>query len=417
MNWEKTTFGALVLDSRGGTSFRTKEYSLSGTPVLTKGDVKPFGRVEHGGKYVDTDYAKSKGYRFTKPGDLIVTTRDLTLAADFLGLVSSVPIDQAYLVNQGATIFAIDESRVDRRYFTYWCSGAVYREHIKNNHVGSTQIHIRQDDLFAAPVLLPALSEQKAIASVLGSLDAKIELNRRMNETLESMARAIFKSWFVDFDPVRAKMDGRLPAGMDQATADLFPDSFEQSELGPVPHGWPVIPLGEVLELKRGYDLPKRSRLPGLIPIYSSAGLSGFHSEHKVAGPTVVTGRYGTIGNVYFVNGKSWPLNTTLYVRDFKGSEPRYAYYVVKAINFHAYLDKAAVPGINRNDVHREPTIAPPKVLQSRFTEAIQPMWRRHECNAVQCETLAALRDTLLPKLLSGELRVAEAEREVEAVV
>jgi type I restriction enzyme S subunit len=240
MAGEWRTLGDVIVEFRGGASIKTSEYSLSGTPVLTKGDVKPYGRVEHGGKFVRTEIAVSNGWRFSRPGDLIVTTRDLTLAANFLGLVSRVPKENSFVINQGATIFRIDESKIDPRYLVYWCCGPEYRQHIQDNYVGSTQIHIRNDDLLAAPLKLIPLPTQRAIAHILGTLDDKIELNRRMNATLEAMARALFQSWFVDFDPVRAKLDGRRPAGMDAETAALFPDGFVESAIGPVPKGWRV---------------------------------------------------------------------------------------------------------------------------------------------------------------------------------
>lgn len=115
---------------------------------------------------------------------------------------------------------------------------------------------------------------------------------------------------------------------------------------------WLTGKLGDMIELKRGYDLPQQSRYRGPIPIVSSSGISDFHSESKVKGPGVVTGRYGTIGDVYFINEDFWPLNTTLYVRDFKGNDPRFISYFLRGIDFFAYSDKAAVPGINRNHLH-----------------------------------------------------------------
>ncbi len=216
---------------------------------------------------------------------------------------------------------------------------------------------VNRNHLHKAEVLLPPLPEQRAIASILGALDDKIELNRRMNATLESLARAIFKSWFVDFDPVKINA-GQMPASSqalathDPKVLDLFPSTFQDSELGPIPEGWDVVPLGAIFELKRGYDLPERKRIDGRFPVYSSGGFSGTHNEPKVAAPLVVTGRYGTIGNVFYVDEDAWPLNTTLYVRDFKGNSERYVFYLLKRVNFHAYTDKAAVPGINRNHVH-----------------------------------------------------------------
>lgn len=116
---------------------------------------------------------------------------------------------------------------------------------------------------------------------------------------------------------------------------------------------WIDCELGDVIELKRGYDLPKTTRLAGRIPVVSSSGESGFHNESKVTAPGVVTGRYGTIGKVFYLDIDFWPLNTTLYVRDFKGNDPLFIYYFLKTISYSDYTDKAAVPGINRNHIHK----------------------------------------------------------------
>ncbi|MFW1439736.1 restriction endonuclease subunit S [Vibrio parahaemolyticus] len=117
---------------------------------------------------------------------------------------------------------------------------------------------------------------------------------------------------------------------------------------------WIELPLGDLIELKRGYDLPKSKRCHGNIPIVSSAGISDFHADSKVQAPGVVTGRYGTIGEVFYVEENFWPLNTTLYVKDFKGNYPEFVYYLLKTFDFHKYSDKAAVPGVNRNHLHME---------------------------------------------------------------
>ena len=117
--------------------------------------------------------------------------------------------------------------------------------------------------------------------------------------------------------------------------------------------GWQEASLGEVIELKRGYDLPQRKRIPGSVPLVSSSGVTYYHTEAKVRGPGVVTGRYGTLGEVFFVPSDFWPLNTTLYVRDFKGNDPRFISYFLRGLDFSAYSDKAAVPGLNRNHLHQ----------------------------------------------------------------
>jgi hypothetical protein len=161
--------------------------------------------------------------------------------------------------------------------------------------------------VYVKNLMVPSIEEQRAIAGILGTLDDKIELNRRTNETLEAMASALFKSWFVDFDPVRAKAAGKKPSGMDAETAALFPSELVESEMGDIPKGWPLGSLGTVMELKRGYDLPQGDRREGQVPIVSSGGHSGFHHEAMARAPGIVTGRYGTIGRVFLVREDFWP--------------------------------------------------------------------------------------------------------------
>lgn len=259
---------------------------------------------------------------------------------------------------------------------------------------GTTHQTIYFPEVKAFHAMLPPIAEQRRIAAVLGALDDKIELNRQMNHTLEEMAQAIFKSWFVDFD-------GH--------------DDLVDSELGPIPRGWKVDSLGTVIELKRGYDLPKRKRQPGAVKIVSSAGITGVHSEPKLTGPAVITGRYGTIGRVYYLEEPCWPLNTTLYVRDFRGNEPYFAYHLLGMIDFNSFSDKAAVPGVNRNHLHLEPVIVPPVEAQRSFARITRPLVEGSWLAERESLTLSDLRDTLLSKLISGEIRVPEAEEVVEA--
>lgn len=128
---------------------------------------------------------------------------------------------------------------------------------------------------------------------------------------------------------------------------------------------WPEVRLGDAINLKRGYDLPNQARVIGNVPIVSSSGISGFHNEAKVRAPGVATGRYGTIGQVHFIEYDFWPLNTTLYVQDFKGNLPRFVHYLLQTIDYRQFSDKAAVPGVNRNDLH-DAKIALPSLEEQR---------------------------------------------------
>lgn len=282
---------------------------------------------------------------------------------------------------------------------------------------GTTHQTIYYPEAKAFHALLPPIAEQRAILAILRPLDEKIDVNRRTSETLDAMARTLFRSWFVDFNPVHAKEEGRKPEGIDAATAALFSEKFEESELGPIPSAWAVARLGDVFELKRGYDLPRGQRSAGNVPVVSSSGISGTHDRPMAAAPGIVTGRYGTIGKVFFVREPFWPLNTTLYVHDLKGTDPLWAFHLLNLIDFEKFSDKAAVPGINRNHLHEERVIKAPREIQAAFGRLANTFGEKSNHAANEAKTLGDLRDALLPKLLSGEVRVPDAERIVKEAV
>jgi type I restriction enzyme S subunit len=402
-----TPLGQLCDPERGITYGIVKvgDFVPGGVPVIRGGDIRNGLVVFDDEKRVTQEISQQFQRTILKGGEIVIN-----LIAE-PGHTAIVPPELADAnVSRDVGVIPLNDT-VDHRYIDYCLKSPMAVQWLTSRLQGSVTQKINLGTLRDLPIPTPRLEEQRAIAHILGTLDDKIELNRRMNETLEAMARALFKSWFADFDPVRAKAEGRQPACMDVETAALFPDAFEDSTLGKRPKGWYVGPLGGILELKRGYDLPQQRRIFGFIPIYSSSGLTGYHSEAKVKGPGIVTGRYGTIGEIFFVNEDFWPLNTTLYVRNFKNNIPRFVYYLLHTLSFEAYLDKAAVPGINRNHVHQEIVLCPPVNLQCKFVELLEPFWQRQAMNNKEARTLTTLRDTLLPKLISGGLRVKDAER------
>ena len=259
----------------------------------------------------------------------------------------------------------------------------------------------------AVPIALPPLDEQEAIAAVLGALDDKIELNRRMNATLEAMARALFQSWFVDFDPVRAKLDGRQPVGLDPATAALFPATFEETSLGHVPHGWEVKTLGEVIELAYGKPLKAEDRKHGPVCVYGANGPVGWHDEKLVSGPGIVVGRKGNPGVVTWAHGDFYPIDTTFYVEPIGVCRSLYFfYYALLLHNLSNLSADSAVPGLNRNHAYMSKQVIPSQPVLTAFDSLIAPIFAAMHANEEQSRSLALARDTLLPKLLSGELTV-----------
>lgn len=232
-----------------------------------------------------------------------------------------------------------------------------------------------------------------------------------MNATLEAMARALFRDWFVDFGPTRAKAEGRA-SYLSPDLWSLFPDRLDVEGR---PEGWETGTMSDLFTLQRGFDLPSKERREGQFPILAASGPSGFHENFMVKGPGVTTGRSGVLGRVFFVQGDFWPLNTSLWVKDYKRATPLYAYHFLNLIDLAGFNAGSAVPTLNRNHIHGLPAVLPPRNLVAEFDCVADSLMKRHHQNELENETLAQTRDLLLPRLMSGELRVAEAERAVEA--
>ncbi|WP_298209332.1 restriction endonuclease subunit S [Acidovorax sp.] len=264
------------------------------------------------------------------------------------------------------------------------------------------------DSIAHFPVPVPPDSEQDKLVEFFDSLDDRITLLRETNATLEAIAQALFKSWFVDFDPVRAKMEGRTPEGMDEATAALFPDGFEASELGVVPRGWQPVRLDSFLELAYGKALKAENRKPGPVPVYGSGGVTGWHDTPLIDSRSIIVGRKGTVGSLYWESRPFYPIDTVFYV---KAKRPlTYCHQLLKTLGLHDMNTDAAVPGLNRENVYRLLVSDAPAEVLAAFDAYASALRDTINHNEAQAQTLSTLRDTLLPRLISGQLRLAEAQ-------
>jgi len=267
-------------------------------------------------------------------------------------------------------------------------------------------------------VSIPPLPEQRAIARILGSLDDKIELNRRMNETLEAIAQAIFKSWFVDFDPMRAKAEGRQPEGMDAETAALFPDEFEVVDGREVPKGWKSGKLGEGFHITMGQSPPGATYNENGegVPFFQGSTDFGFrYPSNRVfctepkrmarKGDTLVSVR-APVGDINMACEDCCIGRGVAAVRHVSGSRS-YTYYFMQGFRerFFQYEAEGTVFGsINKGDFLSLPMLVPPADIVQKFEQTVSPLDELIEINTEQSRTLAEIRDTLLPKLISGEI-------------
>lgn len=295
---------------------------------------------------------------------------------------------------------------------------------------GTTHQTIYYPEAKAFHVCLPPLTEQKGIVAVLGALDDKIKLNQQMNTTLERMARALFKSWFVDFDPVRAKLDGRQPFGLDEATASLFPDSFQDSSLGYIPKGWAIEPVGEVVDCVGGgtpstaepnyweggtyhWTTPKdfsSLQAPFLIDTdrkLTDAGIAKISSGLLPVGTLLMSSR----APVGYLAIAAIPVAINQGFIALKCNERASNFFMLNWCQTNMNEIESRATGTTFAEISKQnfrpiPVVMPPKELMAAYTANVAPLYAKITANLHQSRTLAILRDTLLPKLLSGEVRI-----------
>lgn len=339
-------------------------------------------------------------------------------------------IDTAYYV--------VPKTELDHRWLYY----AIKHYKLGEIDDGSPIPSTTRAAVYVKELHVPPLREQQAIACVLGALDDKIELNRRRNRTLEALARAIFQSWFVDFDPVKAKAAGRQPPGLNPELAALFPAALEDSPLGPIPTGWRVVGLPEAIDFREGPGLRNwqyrdegmkflniRCIVDGDLDIAKANCIS--HDEYEktyqhfaLQIDDIVISTSGTLGRLAIVRADHLPvmLNTSIIRMRSRGNFG--LAYLWNYLQSKAFLDEmfalaAGSVQLNFGPMHlRKISMVQPsdKVLQS-FEKSTQTILRQSLQLKTESRTLAALRDTLLPKLISGELRVPDAERIVGRVL
>jgi type I restriction enzyme S subunit len=427
---------AAIIDYRGKTPTKT----TYGVPLVTAKVIKG-GRIETPDEFIaESDYESWMRRGMPKHGDIVMTTEaPLGEVAQLDGL--RIALAQRVITLRGKS------DLLDNTFLKFLMQSEEVQEELRSRATGTTVLGIRQSELRKVSLTLPPLAEQKAIAAVLGALDDKIELNRRINATLEAMARALFQSWFVDFDPVRAKLDGRQPPNLDPATAALFPDSFQDSVLGHIPTGWKVGTLDELTSFViggdwgateptedesvscyciRGADIPslqeggvgkmptrflkpssveKRQLMDGDLAIEISGG-----------SPTQCTGRPVLVSDG-LLRSLGRPLVASNFCRIVKLKSPAFSKFVYCWLRSLYDADslfqfETGTTGIKNFAFvlfsEKYPLVVPDPRITEAFDHAVSPLFARIQANAHQSRTLATLRDTLLPKLLRGELSVAK---------
>jgi len=384
-----------------------------GIPSIRTTDIKN-GRldIENANRVSEETYIQWTARLEPQPNDLILA-REAPV-----GEVGIVPLGQRVCLGQRTVLIRPDKNKLFPRYLLYLLLTSQMRHALTSRAEGSVVPHLNMSAIRGLELpLLPPLDEQKAIAHILGTLDDKIELNQQTNQTLEAIARALFKSWFIDFDPVRAKLDGRQPAGMDAETAALFPAEFEDSALGKIPKDWKVQIIGDVIEFAYGKPLKQPDRQHGIVPVYGSNGQIGWHNKSLVKAPGIVIGRKGNPGTVVWTPIDFYPIDTTFYAIPISSTKSlHYLFHALCLQDLPSLAADSAVPGLNRNLAYMNKLLIPSEECLEAFDSIVNGISAKVHITNQEAITLTSIRDALLPKLLSGEIRVQDAETVVEAV-
>ena len=345
--------------------------------------------------------------------------------------------DEKVILGKSACYFNLKEG-IEKRFIGYIVSSPIFQKYLEQIATGTTIKNVSLKSMREFSFKLPPLNIQRAVASVLGALDDKIENNQRMNETLEDMARVIFKSWFVDFDPVHAKAAGNAPMHMDAETAALFPSSFGNDGL---PVGWDNKTLGEFIEIQNGNAFKSKdwtdegipfvkigSVKPSIVDLSNCSFVSAEVAEQKLnfqlgVGDILIglTGYVGEVGRVPLAD-KMPMLNQRVGRAVFKREsfEP-FVYAAMRLPEFKSFAENqshgSAQANVSTKQLQEYPVVVADILLIQKFNALLESYFDKILTNSAENQTLAELRDTLLPKLMSGEIRVKDAEREVEAAV
>jgi len=424
-------FGAELQTGPFGSQLHSYDYKETGIPVvpteaIDDGKINPDVLPR-----ISSEKANELSRHLLRQGDILFARR----GAQATGKTAIVrKSDEGAICGTGAIRLRIEKAKsiAFPSFLATYLSGKETICWIRHHAIGATMPNLNEGIIRSIPILLPSLQEQKAITHILGTLDDKIELNSKINETLEAMAKALFKSWFVDFDPVRAKVEGRS-TGLPAEISDLFPDSFEDSELGEIPSGWEVVKIDQIINLKK--DAIDPSLAPDeVFDHYSIPAFDAGKNPAKELGSSIKSQKFLVDDDDLLVS-KLNPSTPRVWI-PFSSSKRRsicsteflvckastdvgraFAYCLARSDSIIEVMTGLAGGTSNSHQRIRpgdflalDCCIGSQKV-RSAFSDVVEPLLRKTLTQRIESRSLASARDALLPKLISGEIRIPDAEK------
>ena len=372
-DWKEYKLGDVCIISSSKRIF-AEEYTTNGIPFYRGKEIIE----KHNKSAVSSElFITQKRFNEIKSKFPVPQKNDILLTSvGTLGVPWLVNEENFYFKDGNLTWLRCNEQKINPCFLYYWLESSFAKNQIDAKCIGSTQKALTIDTLSKFDINLPPLPTQQKIAGILSSLDDKIELNNKINASLEQQARAIFKSWFVDFEPFGGKM----------------------------PAGWKTGKLSELITVKYGKDHKKLN--DGSIPVYGSGGIMRYVEKALYEKESVLIPRKGTLSNVFYINEPFWSVDTMFYTEMKMENIAKYVYFFVKSKDLESMNAGSAVPSMTTDILNALELVIPSNEYLQKFETVISPMFLQMKQLENENKTLSAIRNTLLPKLMSGELKV-----------
>lgn len=380
MSWREIQLGD-AFTIKHGFAFKSEYFGDEGQHVV----LTPGNFYEPGGFRARP--GKDRFYTIEPPEDFILAANDLIVAMTeqgegLLGSSALVPGEGSYLHNQRIGLVEnLDEAKLDKGYLYRLFNTPIVRGHIRATASGTKVRHTAPKRIYSIKVKVPPVSEQRRIADILSAYDDLIENNRRRIALLEEAGRLLYREWFVHL-----RFSGHEHVPLTDG----------------LPEGWERRTFGEIAELKYGKALKQENRVEGPFPVYGSSGIVGTHQAALVEGPTIIVGRKGNVGSIFWSPVDFWPIDTVYFIP--KDQVDFWLYLALPSVGFQN--TDAGVPGLNRDFAYSRKLIYPAARLRRLFNEAVEPMFEQRITLETYNHKLAQARDLLLPRLMNGEIAV-----------
>ena len=397
--WQLLSLGKIAsnasnsfVDGPFGSNLKSDEYTTEGVRLIQLQNIGD-------GEWIDDNkiFTSEKKYQELKrhaafPGDIAIAKM-----ADPIARACIIPpVSDRFLVVADCIKLTPDLKKYHPKFIVYAINNHSVRLQAELKSTGTTRNRINLSLLKTVNVEIPPISEQRHIAEILDTIDEAIQKTEALISKLKAMKQGL--------------LHDLLTRGLDKngklRDPKAHPEQFKDSPLGRIPRHWDVRPLGVTATLQRGFDLPIQDRRVGDVPIFGSNGIDGRHNESRVSGPGVITGRSGSIGFVYYTDTNFWPLNTTLYVKEFHGNRPKFIRLLLKSLRLDRFTAATGVPSLNRNFVHPIEVTVPEPAEQDRIVDVVEAHDARIRTEEQYRDKLKLQKKGLMHDLLTGKIRV-----------